>query len=98
MEGIEEQARDFGYRDDDRENTFTVISDSQSAIHAIANPRSRSGQEIVHRILDRVQALRGRGVKVHLYWIPGHSGNAGNEQADQLAKQAVNEVTQHKFC
>jgi ribonuclease HI len=62
----------------DQEKIFTIVSDSQSAIRAIANPSCKSGQGIVHRILDRVRALQGQRIKVRLYWIPGHSGNAGN--------------------
>jgi ribonuclease HI len=71
---------------DDQEKIFTIVSDSQSAVRAIANPSCKSGQGIVHRILDRVRALQERRIRVRLYCIPGHSGNAGNEIADQLAK------------
>jgi hypothetical protein len=81
----------------DQEKTFTVVSDSQTAIRAISNPTSKSGQEIVRQILQQVKALRKRRIKVRLHWIPGHSGNKGNETADLLAKQAVNAEEHHEF-
>jgi ribonuclease HI len=81
----------------EQEKILTIVSDSQSAIRAIANPSGKSGQGIVRRILDRVKALRERRIKVRLYWIPSHSGNPGNETADQLAKQAVTCEEHHDF-
>ena len=79
------------------DKVFTIISDRQAAIRAIANPTSTSGQHIVRRILGQVKVLRERSTKVRLLWIPGHSGNKGNETADQLAKQAVNLESQHDY-
>lgn len=61
------------------------------------NPAPRPGQTIVHRILDHVQALKSREIKVRLCWIPGHKGNIGNQLADQLAKQAVSANENHNF-
>jgi len=81
----------------DVEKTVTVVSDSQTALRAIANPTSKSGQGIVRQILQQVKALRKRRIKVRLHWIPGHSGNEGNETADLLAKQAVNAEEHHDF-
>jgi ribonuclease HI len=79
------------------EKTYTIVSDSQSAIQAMGNPSTRSGQEIVRRILHRLSTLRKRQIKVQLHWIPGHSGNEGNETADLLAKEAVSSEEQHDF-
>jgi ribonuclease HI len=75
----------------------TIVSDSQSAIQAVANPTPKSGQAIVHSITNRVSALRERRVKIQLRWIPAHSGHAGNETADHLAKQAVSSIEDHGF-
>jgi hypothetical protein len=36
-------------------------------------------------------------MQIRLYWIPGHSGNAGNEIASQLAKQAATSQEDHGF-
>jgi ribonuclease HI len=80
-----------------RDKKYTIVSDSQSAIKAIANPSNKPGQAIVHRILDRVQAFRDRRIKIRLHWIPGHIGIEGNELADRLAKQAVTSEKQYSF-
>lgn len=80
-----------------RDKNYTIISDSQSAIKAIANPSNKPGQAIVHRILDRISTFRDRRIKLRLHWIPGHAGIEGNELADRLAKQAVTSEKQHRF-
>jgi ribonuclease HI len=61
---------------------FTIISDSQSALQALARPSNKPGQAIVRHILERQLQLR-------LQWIPGHCDNPGNGTADKLAKEAV---------
>lgn len=38
-----------------RDKKYTILSDSQSAIKAIANPSNKSGPAVVHRILDRIR-------------------------------------------
>ncbi len=82
---------------EDQEGLYTIVSDSQSAIQAISNPSARPGQAIVQRILQGVEALRTRRIKIHLLWIPGHSGNDGNAAADLLAKEAVDLPEQQEF-
>jgi len=62
------------------------LTDSRSALLALNNCVVRS-----LTVLDCISALTALGQEneVILKWIPGHSGIKGNEEADQLAKEAV---------
>jgi ribonuclease HI len=93
VETMDRETTDRTHEENDHAKRFTVVSDSQSAIQTISNPASRPGQGIVRRILDQAQMPRERGIRIRLCWIPGHSGNDGNE----MAKQAVSLEVQHDF-
>jgi ribonuclease HI len=59
--------------EESRGKTFTIASDSKSALEAIANPSNKSGQQIVRAILSKADNLRTQGTEVCLLWIPGHT-------------------------
>ncbi|EDN08851.1 predicted protein [Histoplasma mississippiense (nom. inval.)] len=71
-------------------HTYTILSDSRTALRAIANSSKQVGGQIVQNILHTTKELRSIGVDLCLQWVPGHSGIKGNEMADQLAKQSIN--------
>src|ERR1700712_1553980 len=45
---------------------FTIISDSQSALQAITRPSNKSGQAIIHHILDQAKKLKEHQVQLCL--------------------------------
>ena len=71
--------------------TYYVFTDNQATIQTIRDPgsRVRSGQFIVQGIIDSIDALRGKGIRVIFCWVPAHEGFPGNEAADEGAKKAT---------
>lgn len=56
-----------------------------------------SGNKVVKNIdlWRRLEELAGRH-KVSWHWVKGHSGHEGNEQADELANRAIDELSMGK--
>ena len=71
-----------------------ILSDCQSAITSISSRDThKSHQNCIDDIHRNVQVLRSRDITVNLHWVAGHVDLAGNEIADQAAKQAANEAS-----
>jgi ribonuclease HI len=77
--------------------TATILCDSRSALQAIQNVRKRSGQRIVHAILQAAVEVQTGHITLRLQWMPGHCENAGNDAADRLAKKAAQPGKTHPF-
>lgn len=77
--------------------TYTIVSDSKSALQSLREPRRGSGQEIVEAIAHMVKSLGTCGARIALLWVPSHCGIQGNEEADRMAKEAVGTYESHGF-
>lgn len=64
-----------------------ICSDSRSVLQSLLN--SRPSCSLLILVINLHQKLSDLGVKVQFIWIPGHSGVAGNEEADTMAKRAL---------
>jgi ribonuclease HI len=62
-----------------------LFSDSQAALRALSSPKVTSA--LVAECLDSLSVPASLN-EVTLVWVPGHRGNLGNEEADNLARQA----------
>jgi ribonuclease HI len=77
--------------------TATILCDSRSALQAIQKPGNKSGQHIIHAILQAATDVQAKGIALRLHWVPGHCDNPGNDAADRLAKEAASSGKIHPF-
>lgn len=68
-----------------------ICSDSYSAIVSIYNQKSESRPDLIMEILQNLFELKQIKIEVQFMWVPAHVGIKGNEEADKLAKQVVDE-------
>ena len=69
-----------------------ICTDSLSALQEI-QARSPSREDIVQEIFSTLVQLESFGIIPTFLWIPSHCGIQGNEEADELAKLAVEKDT-----
>ena len=62
-----------------RTTTATTLCDSKSALQTIQNPNNKSGQQIVHAILQAATEIQAWGIVLRLQQIPGHCDRPGND-------------------
>ena len=70
-----------------------VFCDSQSAVGILSlNWKNISYRDVTRDIKKATKLLEQQDIQVENNWAPGHSSIAGNEEADQLAKEAAQEA------
>jgi ribonuclease HI len=68
---------------------LVVFSDSQQALRAIqAGNGANTGRALLSRIAESIDALSKTGINVRFRWSPGHEGVIGNEEANDVAREA----------
>ena len=70
-----------------------IFSDSLSAIQSIATEQSNSQPNLLNDVIKLISTIKMAGIDLHLCWIPGHVDVSGNEEADRLAKEALNKTS-----
>ena len=71
------------------ESCWVIASDSKSALQAIHNNKWQN--PFVSQVASKLHALNSTGKTIILTWVPSHMGIRGNDQADTLAKLALND-------
>lgn len=69
-----------------RGKMVTLFTDNQALVLAIRSNNVKSGQHIITELTKMAKDL---SCALTIKWIPGHSEIAGNDKADELAKEAA---------
>jgi hypothetical protein len=67
--------------------TAVIYTDNQAALKTLRRVDTPVNQDCVKHILNAVERLATRRVRVQLRWVPGHHGVKGNELADKTARE-----------
>ena len=68
---------------------YSIFSDSQVALARVQHDRTGPAQALAKEAIQISESLARRGNTVTIRWVPARLGVEGNEQADALAKRAV---------
>ena len=66
---------------------YTIFSDSQSALQALAPKMHNS--PLVQKIKQKLSLANSKNIEICFCWVPAHCDIPGNEKADKLAKEAA---------
>jgi ribonuclease HI len=69
--------------------TAKIYTDSRITLLSLKNPNSR--KNLIEEIRKENAALKRENWEIVFKWVKAHAGNSGNDLADQLAKDAVND-------
>jgi len=96
LAGIEQATRmllkDLTDPSDPTPKTAVIYTDNQAALRALVKGDPTKDQAMIRNIVLATEALTQRKTTLLLRWIPGHAKIAGNEMADQKAKQTASVI------
>ena len=80
------------YQDDDYHSFVQIFTDSYTAVQNLKRMHVKTMERNLWEINNLVNALWNSGSKTTITWIPSHAGIEGNEIADQLANEALQDT------
>ncbi|MEO1419310.1 MAG: ribonuclease H family protein, partial [Bacteroidota bacterium] len=81
------QALEHIIREENRNKSFTIYSDSQSAIQSL-KPKAKPSP-LAEEIIVSHNTAASQNITIDFCWVPGHIDIKGNEEADVAAKNAA---------
>jgi hypothetical protein len=66
-----------------------IYTDSQAALNRIQHNGPGPGQTWASAIIRTKEEICRLNIQLEFRWVPGHAGIAGNDTADQVAKDAA---------
>jgi ribonuclease HI len=71
-------------------NDISISLDNQSSITALTNQETKPSHDLLDAAHKAIQSTTSKLQRsIPFVWVPGHMGSRGNEDADELAKQAA---------
>ena len=68
------------------ENYVRIFTDSQATLLALHNPHVTS--KLIENTITQLNLLGQLVKSLTIHWIEAHKGHAGNEKADEMAREA----------
>ena len=62
-----------------------------SALQSLERGESKSRLNLLREIIELNHSINAAGTTTRFHWIPSHVGLNGNERADRLAKEALDQ-------
>jgi ribonuclease HI len=72
--------------------SYEIYADNQASLYRLNKLSDLPGQTQLLRVLDAYQTTTNKGAHLSFFWVPGHCEIAGNEIADQIAKDATTQT------